>query len=148
MFSNDIKLMNFLLAALTVLCGSGEDDFSILSMYFRNCVSISSWQNSSCEKNDSPLPKDDLCQVLLKLPQWFWRRIWKCEKLTTTLKTTQQTTDKFWSEGLTRAFCSGELTGINSIHIIITVRFLLFLFYHFDSKFSFICWISLILLSD
>jgi hypothetical protein len=25
-------------------------------------------------KHESPLPKDDLCQVWLKLAQWFWRR--------------------------------------------------------------------------
>jgi hypothetical protein len=25
------------------------------------------------EKLDSPSPKDDLCQVWLKLGQWFWR---------------------------------------------------------------------------
>jgi hypothetical protein len=25
-------------------------------------------------KLESPLPKDDLCQVWLKLAQWFWRR--------------------------------------------------------------------------
>jgi hypothetical protein len=25
-------------------------------------------------KLESPSPKDDLCQVLLKLAQWFWRR--------------------------------------------------------------------------
>ena len=31
-----------------------------------------------------PSPKDALCQVWLKLAQWFWRRRWKCEKFTTT----------------------------------------------------------------
>ena len=40
-----------------------------------------------------------------KLVQLFWRRRWKCEKLTTTTKTT----DELWSEKLTCAFCSGEL---------------------------------------
>ena len=29
-----------------------------------------------------PSPKDALCQVWLKLAQWFWRRKWKCEKFT------------------------------------------------------------------
>ena len=28
----------------------------------------------------SPSPKDTLCQVWLKLAQWFWRRRWKCEQ--------------------------------------------------------------------
>ena len=27
-------------------------------------------------------PRDTLCQVWLKLAQWFWRRRWKCEKFT------------------------------------------------------------------
>jgi hypothetical protein len=29
------------------------------------------------EKFETPLPKNDLCQVWLKLAQWFWRRSWK-----------------------------------------------------------------------
>jgi hypothetical protein len=29
-------------------------------------------------KRESPLPKDDLCLVWLKLVQWFWRS-WKCK---------------------------------------------------------------------
>ena len=33
-------------------------------------------------KFESPLPKDALCQVWLKLAQWFCRRRWKCEKFT------------------------------------------------------------------
>jgi hypothetical protein len=32
---------------------------------------------------ESPPPKDDLCQVWLKLAQWFWRRSQKCESLQT-----------------------------------------------------------------
>ena len=35
-------------------------------------------------KLESPSPKDALCQDLLKLVMWFWRRKWKCEKFTTT----------------------------------------------------------------
>jgi hypothetical protein len=34
-------------------------------------------------KLESPWPKDDLCQVWLKLVQWFWRRSWKCKSLQT-----------------------------------------------------------------
>jgi hypothetical protein len=30
-----------------------------------------------------PSPKDDLCQVWLKLAQWFWRRSQKCKRLQT-----------------------------------------------------------------
>jgi hypothetical protein len=33
-------------------------------------------------KLESPSPRDDLCQVWLKLAQWFWRRIQKCKSLT------------------------------------------------------------------
>jgi hypothetical protein len=32
--------------------------------------------------SESPLPKDDLCQLWLKLAQWFWRRSRKCKSLT------------------------------------------------------------------
>ena len=42
-------------------------------------------------KLESPPPKDDLCQVWLKLAQWFWKRRWKCEKFTTTPMTTTTT---------------------------------------------------------
>ena len=59
-------------------------------------------------KLESPLPKDALCQVWLKLAQWFWRRRWKCEKFTDR-QTDRQTTDNRWSEKLTWAFSSGEL---------------------------------------
>ena len=34
------------------------------------------------KKLESPSPRDTLCQVWLKLAQWFWRRRWKCEKFT------------------------------------------------------------------
>ena len=42
---------------------------------------------------ESPSPKDALCQDLLKLVLWFWRRKWKCEKFTTTTTTRTPTTD-------------------------------------------------------
>ena len=38
-------------------------------MYFRYLIIISPWK-----KAESQSPKDDLCQVWLKLPHWFWRR--------------------------------------------------------------------------
>ena len=59
-------------------------------------------------KLKSPLLKDALCQVWLKLAKWFWNRRWKCEKLTDR-QTDGQTTDRKWSEKLTWAFSSGEL---------------------------------------
>ena len=54
-------------------------------------------------KLESSSPKDAMCQVWLKLDQWFWRRRCKCEKYTTmpttiptmTMMTTTTTTDKF-----------------------------------------------------
>ena len=63
------------------------------------------WISQGCgalhfNKLESPSPKDALCQVWLKLAQWFWKRRWKCKKFTTTLTTTT-TTDKFWTEKLT-----------------------------------------------
>ena len=54
-------------------------------------------------KLESPSPKDALCQVWLKLAQWFWRMRWKCEKFTdgrTDRWTDRQTTDNRWSEKL------------------------------------------------
>ena len=59
-------------------------------------------------KLESPLPKDALFQVWLKLAQWFWRRRWKCEKFTDG-QTDRQTTDDNWSDKVTWAFSSGEL---------------------------------------
>ena len=43
-------------------------------------------------KCEFPSSMDDLCQVWLKLDQWFWRR-WKCEKFTATTITTTTTTE-------------------------------------------------------
>ena len=56
-------------------------------------------------KYESPLPKDALCQVWLKLAQWFLSKIWKCEKFTDRRREGQ--TDIRWSEKLTNwAFSS------------------------------------------
>ena len=35
-------------------------------------------------KLESPSPNDALCQMWLKMAQWFWRRTQKCEKCTKT----------------------------------------------------------------
>ena len=73
-------------------------------------------------KRLSPSPKDALCQVWLKLAQWFWRRRWKCEKFRDRRtdrqadgQTDRQTTDDRWSEKLTWAFSSGELKIITTV---------------------------------
>ena len=65
-------------------------------------------------KLESPPSKDALWQVRLKLAQWFWRRSWKCEKLTDR-QTDRQTTDNRRSEKLTWAFSSGELKAMHSL---------------------------------
>ena len=64
------------------------------------------WMVLHLNKLESHSPKDALCQVRLKLAQWFWRRRLKCEKFMTT---TTMMTDKFSSEKLTCASGSGEL---------------------------------------
>ena len=59
---------------------------------FRNYLPLGKGKNPYLNKLESPSPKDALCQVWLKLAQWFWRRRWKCEKFTTTTTTTMTTT--------------------------------------------------------
>ena len=51
-------------------------------MYFCHFL-ISPWKNGVAlhlKKIESPSPKDALCQVWLKLAQWFWRRRWKVNR--------------------------------------------------------------------
>ena len=65
-------------------------------MYFRylcNYLPLAKGGGLHLNKLESPSPKDALCQVWLKLAQWFWRRRWKCEKFTTSTTTTTTTTD-------------------------------------------------------
>jgi hypothetical protein len=56
-------------------------------------------------KLESPFPKNDLCQVGLKLAQWFWRRSRKCKSLQTNILTP----DNGRPEMFTWAFRSAEL---------------------------------------
>ena len=63
-------------------------------MYFHHFVIISHLA-LLLNKLESPSPKDALCQVWLKLAQWFWRRRWKCEKFTDR-RMDGQTTDDRW----------------------------------------------------
>ena len=49
---------------------------------FRNYLPLEKGWALHLNKLESPSPKDALCQVWLKLAQWFWRRRWKCEKFT------------------------------------------------------------------
>ena len=59
------------------MSGSGEEDFLILSMYFRlfrNYLPLEKRWALHLNKLESLSPKDSLCQVWLKMAQWFWRR--------------------------------------------------------------------------
>ena len=65
----------------------------------QKCDPFPPWNKSVTlylKKRESHLNKDALCQVSLKLAQWFWRRSRKCEKYTD-----RQTTDNRRSEKLT-----------------------------------------------
>ena len=74
-------------------CGSGEEAF--FHQYIFTLVLLSllgKQQGPYFNKLESPLPKDALYQVRLKLARWFWRRR-KYEKFTTRTTTTTTTTD-------------------------------------------------------
>ena len=79
--------------------------FSVILIW--NYLPLEKGRSLYLNKLESPSPRDALCQVWLKLALWFWRRRWKCEKMTT-----MTTTDNFWSEKLTCAFSSGELKKV------------------------------------
>ena len=88
--------------------GSGGEDFFkiILSMYFcyfLNYLHLGKYVTLHLNKLEFPLPKNALYQVWLVLAEWFWRgrRNWKVFR---------QKTDNRWSEKLTWAFSSGEIT--------------------------------------
>ena len=83
-------------------------NFVNVFMLFRNCLALEKGGALHLNKLESPSPKDAVCQVWLKLAQWFWRRRWKCEKFTDRW-TVGLTTDDRWSEKFTWAFSSGEL---------------------------------------
>ena len=57
--------------------GTGEEDFlnfvNIFSL-FRNYLPLGNGGTLHLNKQEFPSPKDALCQVWLKLAQWFWRR--------------------------------------------------------------------------
>ena len=68
--------------------GSGEEIFlnfvNVFSLFHKHLpLEISGVLHLN--KLEFPLPKDALCHVWLKLGQWFWWRIRKCEKFTTTM---------------------------------------------------------------
>jgi hypothetical protein len=78
-------------------------------LLFRYYLSLERGYPLPFNKLESPSSKDDLCQVWLKLVQWFWRRSRKCESLQTYRQTDRRMPDNRRSEKLTWAFSSGEL---------------------------------------
>jgi hypothetical protein len=53
-------------------------NFSVF-LLFRYNLPLENGYTLPLNKLESPLPKDDLCQVWLKFAQWFWRRSRKCK---------------------------------------------------------------------
>ena len=53
-------------------------------LLFRNYLPLEKGVALHLKKPESPLPKDALCQIWLKVAQWFWKRKWKTEKFMTT----------------------------------------------------------------
>jgi hypothetical protein len=66
--------------------------FSVF-LHFRYYLPLEKGNPLHFNKLESPPPKDDLCQVWLKLAQWFWRRSPKCKSLQTDGQTVRWTDD-------------------------------------------------------
>jgi hypothetical protein len=64
--------------------------FSVF-LLFRYYLPLEKGYPLRLNKLESPPPKDDLCQVYLKLVMWFWRRSRKCKSLQTDGQTDGQT---------------------------------------------------------
>ena len=83
-------------------------------LLFHNYLPLENRRALHFDTFDSSSPKDELCQVWLKLAQWFWRRSRNRKSLQTDRQTNRQadrqTPDERRSEKLTSAFSSGELT--------------------------------------
>ena len=54
-------------------CGSRFSYFVDVFLLFRNYLPLQKGVVLNLYKFKFPLPKDELCQVWLKLAQWFWR---------------------------------------------------------------------------
>mgnify|MGYP003685984603 CR=1 FL=1 len=65
-------------------CSGEEDFFNFVNAFllFHNYLPLEKGGALHFHKLEYLSPKDALRQVWLKLAQWFWRRIWKCEKFT------------------------------------------------------------------
>ena len=58
-------------------CGSWKEDFlnfSNVFLLFGNYLPFKKGVGLQLNKLESPSPRDTLCQVWLKMAQWFWRR--------------------------------------------------------------------------
>ena len=86
------------------LPSASKDNFKFhrCILLFCNNLPLEKGMALHLNKLEFPLPKNALCQVWLKLAEWFWRRRWKSEKFTTAMMTTTTTTDKLRSEKLTK----------------------------------------------
>ena len=76
---------------------------------FRNYLIFEKGVDLHLEIFESPLPKDALCQVWLKLAWWFLRRRWKCESL----KTDRWTDDG--QQAIRKAHLSFQLRWANKV---------------------------------
>jgi hypothetical protein len=64
-----------------------------LFLLFRYYLPLEKGYPLLLNKLESPSPKDYLCQVWIKLVQWFWRRSRKCKSLQMDRRTDGQTDD-------------------------------------------------------
>jgi hypothetical protein len=71
--------------------GSREENF--WNVLFRYYLPLGKGVVLHLYNSECPLPKDELCQLWLKLAQWFWRRSWKSKSLTDRRQTDGQTDD-------------------------------------------------------
>jgi hypothetical protein len=83
--------------------------FSVF-LLFRDFLPLEKGIALHMSNSESPLPKNDLCQLWLQLARRFWRS-WICKSLTDRHQTPdiRRMTDNRGSEKLTWAFSSGEL---------------------------------------
>jgi hypothetical protein len=71
-----------------LLDGSGEDFKKIQFIFTLSLLSpVGEGRSLSIKQTWNPFPKDDLCQIWLKLSQWFWKKSWICKSLHTDRQT-------------------------------------------------------------
>jgi hypothetical protein len=93
---------------LNLACWFSRRFLKIFSVFLLFCYYLPLEKGNPLHLNklESPSLKDDLCQVWLKLAQWFWRRSQKCKSLQRDRRTDD---GQKRSEQLTWGFSSGEL---------------------------------------